>query len=191
MQVTLFRTPVLNRVLGLLAALLLKLIGWRVVGAPPACEKYVLIGAPHTSNWDFPLMLMAVLKLRLDVHWLGKDSLFPPPFAGLMRWLGGIAIDRSKTNRRVAQLVELYQRSRSLVVLIPPEGTRARVERWKSGFYHIAQGAGVPIVLGFVDAGRREVGLGPLFQPSGDFDADMVRIQEFYRDKTGIRPQRD
>jgi 1-acyl-sn-glycerol-3-phosphate acyltransferase len=189
MQKTVFRTPLLSPLLSSFAALLLKLIGWRVVGVRPTLSKYVLIGAPHTSNWDFPLMLMAVLKLRMDVHWLGKDSLFPKPVGGLMRWLGGIAIDRSKTNRRVEQLVALYQRSEELAIVIPPEGTRAKVAQWKSGFYHIARGAGVPIVLGYVDAAMREVGLGPLFYPSGDFERDLTEIQKFYRTKQGIRPE--
>jgi 1-acyl-sn-glycerol-3-phosphate acyltransferase len=187
MSNTVFRTPLLNRALGALASLLLRLAGWRVVGGQPDARKYVLIGAPHTSNWDFPLMLMAVLKLRLDVHWLGKDSLFPRPVAGVMRWLGGIAVDRSKSNRLVDQLVALYRENEELVMLIPPEGTRSRVERWKSGFYHIARGAGVPIALGYVDAARREVGIGPLFFPSGDFGADLAEIQAFYADKTGLR----
>jgi len=184
---TLFRTPVLRSALGGLSSLILRIAGWRVVGSVPERQRYVLIAAPHTSNWDFPLMLMAVLKLGMDLHWLGKDSLFARPFGGLMRWLGGIAIDRSKSNERVAQLAALYSRSEELVLLIPPEGTRSKVERWKSGFYYIALGAGVPIQLGFIDAGRRELGFGPLFQPTGDFAADLERIQAFYSDKRGIR----
>lgn len=184
---TVFRTPLLSRLLRGLATVSLKLSGWRVVGARPTQEKYVLIAAPHTSNWDFLLMLLAVLKLRLDVHWLGKDALFAAPFGGLMRWLGGVPVDRSKTNDRVRQLVDLYGASEQLVILITPEGTRSSVERWKSGFYYIAAGAGVPIMLGFVDAGRRELGLGSLFYPTGDLVADMQQIQAFYRDKQGIR----
>lgn len=188
--ITLFRTPLLSRALGLLASLILRLSGWRVVGAPPAAvKKYVLIGAPHTSNWDFPLMLLGVLRLGLDVHWLGKDSLFPRPVGGLMRWLGGIPVDRSRADNRVAQLVDLYRSREELVVLITPEGTRSKVERWKSGFYRVAAAAGVPIVLGYVDAGRRELGMGEVFYPSGDFAADLPRIQAFYRDKRGIRPE--
>lgn len=187
MQRTLFRTPLLKPALGVFARLLLRLLRWRLVGAAPAAPRYVLIAAPHTSNWDFPLMLLVVLRLGLDLHWLGKDSLFAWPFGGLMRWLGGIAIDRSKANDRVAQLAALYGRREALVLLIPPEGTRARVERWKSGFYHIARGAEVPIQLGFIDAGRRELGFGPLFHPTGDFAADVAVIQAFYTDKRGLR----
>lgn len=184
---SLFRTPVLQPLLALLAVGLLRLIGWKVVGGLPANNKYVLIGAPHTSNWDFPLMLLAVLKVGMDVHWLGKKNLFPFPFAGFMRWLGGIPVDRSKSNNLVDQLVALFGRRDELILLIPPEGTRSQVERWKSGFYYVAQGAGVPILLGFIDSSRRELGFGPLFYPTGDYAADLVAIQEFYRDKRGVR----
>lgn len=184
---TLFRVPVLSQLLKLIATILLKVIGWRVVGELPAERKYVLIGAPHTSNWDFPLMLLAVLKIGMDVHWLGKSSLFPPIIGSIMRWLGGIAVDRSKNNNLVAQLIELYNARDELVLIIPPEGTRSKVERWKSGFYHVAAGAGVPILLGFVDASRKELGFGPLFYPAQDFDTDLPKIQAFYADKRGIR----
>ncbi len=186
---TLFRVPILSQLLKVIACALLRVIGWRVVGTLPSQRKYVLIGAPHTSNWDFPLMLLAVLTVGMDVHWLGKKSLFPPVLGSVMRWLGGIAVDRSKNNNLVAQLVELLDARDELVVLIPPEGTRAKVERWKSGFYHVAKGAGVPILLGFVDASRKELGFGPLFYPTQDYETDLPKIQEFYRDKRGIRVQ--
>jgi 1-acyl-sn-glycerol-3-phosphate acyltransferase len=184
---TLFRVPILTQVLKLIAIILLKVTGWRVVGTLPAERKYVLIGAPHTSNWDFPLMLLAVLKVGMDVHWLGKDSLFPPVLGGIMRWLGGIAVDRSKNNNLVAQLVELFNARDELVVIVPPEGTRSKVERWKSGFYHVSAGANVPILLGFVDASRKELGFGPMFYPSDGYDADLPKILAFYADKRGIR----
>lgn len=186
---TLFRVPILSQLLKLLATALLRISGWRVVGALPSERKYVLIGAPHTSNWDFPLMLLAVLKIGMDVHWLGKSTLFPPIIGGIMRWLGGVAVDRSKNNNLVGQLVDLFRARDELVVLIPPEGTRAKVERWKSGFYHVAAGAGVPILLGFVDASRKELGFGPLFYPTQDYESDLPKIQKFYRDKRGIRAE--
>jgi 1-acyl-sn-glycerol-3-phosphate acyltransferase len=108
-------------------------------------------------------MLLAVLKIGMDVHWLGKSSLFAFPFARLMRWLGGIPVDRSKNNNLVDQLIDLYRQRDELVLIIPPEGTRAQVERWKSGFYYVAQGAGAPILLGFIDSSRKQLGFGPLF----------------------------
>ncbi len=186
---TVFSTPVITPALRLVSRVVLRLIGWRVMGVAPAHNRYVLIGAPHTSNWDFPLMLMAILVLRMEVRWMGKNSLFPAPFGGLMRWLGGLPVDRSRANNTVAQMIEAYRNSGELVVLIPPEGTRSRVERWKTGFYHIAHGADVPILLGFLDAGRRQLGFGPLFYPCGDLEDDLYQIQAFYRDKRGIRAE--
>ncbi|MGM0634073.1 MAG: lysophospholipid acyltransferase family protein [Pseudomonadota bacterium] len=186
---TIFNTPVLTPLLRLLAIGLLKLIRWRSIGEPPECRKFVLIGAPHTSNWDFPIMLLVVLKLRLRLYWMGKKSLFPVPFGTLMRWLGGIPIDRSRSHNTVDQIVELYRRQDELVILVPPEGTRRRVEQWKTGFYHIANNAGVPIMMGYLDAAPREAGLADFFEPTGHLDRDMRDIRAFYADKTGIRPE--
>lgn len=186
---TIFNTPVLTPLLRLLAIGLLKLIRWRSIGEPPACRKFVLIGAPHTSNWDFPIMLLVVLKLRLRLYWMGKKSLFPFPFANLMRWLGGIPIDRSRSHNTVDQIVELYRQQDELVILVPPEGTRRKVEQWKTGFYYIANNAGVPIMMGYLDAARREAGLADFFEPTGNQEKDMRAIREFYSDKTGIRPE--
>lgn len=184
---TVFRTPVIRTLLRFASSLGLRAAGWRVTGTPPTEKKFVLCGAPHTSNWDFPLMLMVMLKLGMDVHWMGKDSLFRFPFGGLMRWLGGIPIDRSRSNNTVAQMIEVYNKASDLMVLIPPEGTRSRVQRWKTGFYHIAYGAQVPIQLGFLDARTRTAGFGPLFWPSGDIERELPQIQTFFADKQGLR----
>lgn len=184
---TIFNTPVLRPVLAAFAGLVLKIIGWRVVGSLPDERRFVLIGAPHTSNWDFPLMLMAVLVARLDVHWMGKHTLFPWPLSGFMQWLGGVPVDRRQANNTVSAMVARFQSGDDWVLLIPPEGTRAQVERWKTGFYHIAHGASVPIVRGYIDASKKELGFGPLFRTTGDVDADMPEIQRFYADKRGLR----
>lgn len=189
MRRTIFSTPLLTPLLRLLALLLLKLVGWRPIGEPPAEKRFVLIGAPHTSNWDFPLMLAVVLKLRLRLYWMGKDSLFRFPFGGLMRWLGGIPVDRSKSNNTVDQIVRLYQSQDSLIILIPPEGTRSRVKRWKTGFYHIANNAGIPILMGYLDARHKEAGLADFFHPTNNPEEDMARIRAFYADKKGIRAE--
>lgn len=186
---TVFSTPILTPCLRLIARGLLRLIGWRCVGTTPEKQHFVLIGAPHTSNWDFPLMLMAVLLLRLRLNWMGKDTLFRFPFGGLMRWLGGITIDRSRSHNMVGQIAQMYKSSEELVILIPPEGTRKKVEHWKTGFYHIANNAGVPILLGYIDCNTRQLGLADFFQPSGDIEADMVAIRSFYADKRGVRPE--
>ena len=189
MRTTVFSTPILTPLLRALAIVILKLMGWTAIGKEIPNPKVVLIGAPHTSNWDFPLMLLVVLKLRLRVFWMGKNTLFRFPFGGLMRWLGGIPIDRSKPNNVVQQITDEYARQSELVVLIPPEGTRSKVERWKTGFYHIANNAGVPILLGYVDAPKKEAGLADFFTPTGDVEKDMREIQAFYASKGGLKPE--
>lgn len=186
-SLTVFSTPVVAHILRFVSAIGLKLSGWRTVGEPPALKKYVLIAAPHTSNWDFPLMLQVVLKYRLDVHWMGKHSLFPFPFGGIMRWLGGIPINRTAAHNTVEQAAAAFGRSQELVLLITPEGTRGKVDRWKAGFYHIAQRVDLPIQLAFVDAATKTVGFGPLFYPTGDYEADLAEIRAFYQGKAGIR----
>lgn len=169
--------------------MMLGIMGWKARGKELDHQRFVLIGAPHTSNWDFPLMLMVVLKLRLRVFWMGKHTLFPFPFGGLMKWLGGIPIDRSASHNVVSETVRLYREHDELVVLIPPEGTRKRVSKWKTGFYHIANLAEVPILLGYVDAAEREAGIADFFNPSGDLEKDMEQIRAFYGKKTGIRAE--
>jgi 1-acyl-sn-glycerol-3-phosphate acyltransferase len=188
MRRTVFNTPVITPLLRLLAIVLLKLIGWKAVGRPVEGARFVLIGAPHTSNWDFPLMLMVVLKLRLRVFWMGKHTLFPFPVGWFMRWLGGIPVNRSKAQNLVEQTVQQYREHPQLVVLVPPEGTRAKVKEWKTGFYHIAVNAGVPILMGYVDAATKQAGLADFFHPTGDIETDMPAIRAFYADKVGLNP---
>jgi 1-acyl-sn-glycerol-3-phosphate acyltransferase len=187
MKKTIFSTPVINSFFHYLSRLILKLTGWRVQGRIPEHRRFVLIGAPHTSNWDFILMLLAVFTQRVDVHWMGKDAIFKPPFAGFMRWLGGISIDRSQANNTVQQMLEHYRKNDELIVVMTPEGTRSKVERWKTGFYHIATGAEVPIILGYIDVATKTLGFGTVYNPSGDLEKDMPEIMDFYADKTGIR----
>ena len=189
MKKTIFTTPLVNTGFHVLSRLILKLSGWRIQGQLPSHRRFVLIGAPHTSNWDFILMLLAVFVLRIDVHWMGKDKIFKPPFAGFMRWLGGISIDRSQANNTVEQMIDHYRQHDELIILMTPEGTRSKVERWKTGFYHIAKGAEVPIMLGYLDAATKTLGFGEMFIPTGDIDADMAAIQQFYADKQGLRPE--
>jgi 1-acyl-sn-glycerol-3-phosphate acyltransferase len=182
MHTTLFTTPGVNTVLRALSRAFLKLNGWRIEGALPATSrKAVLIAAPHTSNWDLPYTLMAGFVLGLRLHWMGKASLFRFPFGPVMRWLGGIAVDRSKRNDLVAASAQAIRDADGPVQLVvPPEGTRGRTRHWKTGFYFIAQQAGVPIVLAFMDYERKVAGLGPEFVPTGDVERDMDEIKRFY-----------
>lgn len=188
MQRTIFDTPLVNVFMRWLSRLLLHLGGWRVRGCAPAAPKYVLIAAPHTSNWDFPLTLMVCFALRLNVYWMGKASLFPPFVGGLVRWLGGIPVNRESRRNLVKSTVDAFNGQQRLTVILSPEGTRSQVTRWKTGFYYIALGAGVPVALGYLDFKRKIAGVDRLFQPSGDLDADMLEIQAFYAGITGRNP---
>ncbi len=182
MHRTIFTTPIVNTVLRAFSLAFLKLAGWQVQGALPAqAQKSVLIAAPHTSNWDLPYTLMVAFVLRLNIYWMGKASIFNFPFGPLMRWLGGIAVDRSKTNNLVLASAQAIQAAEgALQLVVPPEGTRSKTRYWKTGFYHIAVTAQVPIVLAYMDYQRKISGLGPVFVPSGDVEADMVQIKAFY-----------
>jgi 1-acyl-sn-glycerol-3-phosphate acyltransferase len=182
MQRTVFETPVVNSLLRALSRAGLRLAGWRLEGALPAqAERCVIIGAPHTSNWDMPYTLMAAFALRLNVRWMGKASLFRPPFGGLMRWLGGIEVRRDQAENRVAASIAALKAAQTpLQLVLSPEGTRARTSQWRTGFYYIALGAEIPIVLAYIDYHDKRVGLGPVFTPSKDVDRDMAAIKAFY-----------
>ena len=183
---TIYTTPIFREALSLVARLFLRIKGWKVTGETPQYKKYILIAAPHTSNWDFVFMLCVVLSRKMDARWMGKQQLFKPPFHGVMKWLGGIAIERSKTNNTVDSMVNAFQSTPSLTLLITPEGTRSKVKEWKTGFYRIATAAEIPIVLGFIDASTKTCGFGDTFNPSGDIDEDMQKIKANYKDKTGL-----
>ena len=182
MHHTIFDTPIVNTLLRGLSIAFLRLTGWKVVGElPPEAAKSVLIAAPHTSNWDLPYTLMVCFVLRLNVYWIGKSSLFKPPFRGVMMWLGGIPVDRSQSNNLVAaSSAAIVQATKSLQLIVPPEGTRSGTRYWKTGFYYIAAGAGVPIVMAYLDYDKKIGGLGPVFTTTGDIDADMAAIKAFY-----------
>jgi 1-acyl-sn-glycerol-3-phosphate acyltransferase len=182
MHRTIFTTPVVNTLLRSLSVAFLKFTGWKVEGSlPPEASKAVLIAAPHTSNWDLPYTLMVAFTLRLNIYWMGKQSIFKPPFRGVMRWLGGIEVNRDQSTNLVAASAQAIQEADGMVQLVvPPEGTRSKVRYWKTGFYYIAMGAKVPIVMAYMDYSQKRTGLGPLFYPSGDIDADMLVIKAFY-----------
>ena len=179
-----------RRLLRAIGALWLKLAGWTVEGELPPVRKAVVIAAPHTSNWDMPFMLAVAFVCGVRPAWLGKRELFRWPFGGLMRWLGGIPVVRGTSGNLVAQVVERFAREESLFLVVPPSGTRSRARHWKSGFYYIARGAGVPLIPSFLDYRRRVGGLGPAFLPSDDVVADMGRLRAFYRDVHARFPER-
>jgi len=158
----------------------LPLPGWKFEGRVPEEKKYVVLAVPHTSNWD-GLVLMAVTQgIGLKLAWMIKDSWLKGPMGPILRRLGAVGIDRSQRGNVVAQMVARFNAESSLVLAIPPEGTRSRVEYWKSGFYHIAREANVPVVPGYLDYARKRAGLGPALWMTGDVKSDMDRIRGFY-----------
>ncbi|GAA6140653.1 lysophospholipid acyltransferase family protein [Hydrogenophaga sp. 5NK40-0174] len=182
MHRTIFTTPVVNTLLRTFSVAFLKLTGWRIEGALPAeAAKSVFIAAPHTSNWDLPYTLMVAFALRLNPYWMGKHTLFKGLAGPVMRWLGGIAVNRDQANNLVAASAQAIRDADSpLQLIVPPEGTRSKTRYWKTGFYHIARTAEVPIVMAYMDYATKRSGLGPLFEPTGDVEADMSAIKAFY-----------
>ncbi|MDP2250587.1 MAG: lysophospholipid acyltransferase family protein [Hydrogenophaga sp.] len=182
MHRTIFTTPVVNTLLRAFSIGFLKVTGWRVEGSLPAhASRSVLIAAPHTSNWDLPYTLMVAFALRLNIRWMGKQGIFRAPFGGVMRWLGGIPVNREQsTNLVAASAKAIREADGPLQLIVPPEGTRSKTRYWKTGFYYIAREAQVPIVMAYMDYERKISGLGPLFEPNGDVEADMAAIKAFY-----------
>lgn len=172
-----------------LGRLFLRATGWSMSGEVPTPRRFVLIAAPHTSNWDLAYMLAMGWIYGVKIRWMGKHTLFRPPMGWVLTAVGGMPIDRRSPHGVVEQMAQRFAEHDELILAVPAEGTRARREYWKSGFYEIAKAAGVPIVLGFLDFGRKIGGLGPALVPSGDTTADMDFIREFYRDKTGKHPE--
>jgi 1-acyl-sn-glycerol-3-phosphate acyltransferase len=177
-----------TRLAASLGRFMLGLFGWRIEGAFPDAPKFVLIVAPHTSNWDFPVGLMAKFALRLDVRFLAKRSLFWFPLGLFLRAMGGIAIDRSAAADVAATSAREFARREKLVLVITPEGTRSRVERWKSGFYRIALAAKVPMALAVFDYPARVVRLGPAFEATGNYEADLAAIQSHVKASMARHP---
>lgn len=167
----------------------LKLMGWRIEGQMPALDKFVVIGAHHTSNWDFVIFIAVKFVLRLNARWFGKHSIFIWPFAGLLKAWGGIPIHRHLRLNVVEQAIQAFHSHEQFILVLSPEGTRKKVERWRMGFYHIARGAGVPIVPGALDYRNRRVVIGPAFQPTGDVDADIRTLLAFFRPYEPKKPE--
>jgi len=187
---TIFNTPILSGIFHYLATFIMRLVGWRVHGRLPDLPKFVLTGAPHTSNWDFVLFLGVIFNLRANVRFMGKAELFRFPFGWFFRYCGGVPVDRKKSTGLVEQMVDACNKSDRFILTIAPEGTRHHVTEWKRGFYHIAKGAGIPIVIAIVDGKHKTVRVGQVFQPTEDIEADMKSIQGFFEGVVGINPRR-
>jgi 1-acyl-sn-glycerol-3-phosphate acyltransferase len=176
--------PLLQR----LAHFALGLAGWHIVGGVPPVPKFVAIVAPHTSNWDFPLGVLVMFALDLRVHWFGKDSLFRSPLGPLFRRLGGRPVNREKPEGVVDEMAAIVRAEPRFILALAPEGTRKRVARWRTGFYHIAERAGIPVVPVSFDWSRREVTIGEPMHPTGNLPADVAALQRRYRREMGRNP---
>ncbi len=184
------RPPDTSLFFAVIAGFILRLFGWTVGSLPPNYPKMVVIGAPHTSNWDGLIMVLFALVLRVRLEWVGKHTLFRFPFGSLMRLAGGVPLNRSTTKNAVDQAIQVFNERDKMALVVAPEGTRGKVDYWKTGFYYIALGAKVPIVMGYVDYGRKRAGLGPAVIPSGDIEADLEHFRAFYADITPRHPEK-
>lgn len=167
----------------------LRALGWRIEGEIPDLPKFVVAVAPHTSNWDFVVGVAAMFALDLRLTFIGKHTLFRPPFERALRWIGGIPVDRSSAHGVVADLVRAFGEVERRVLVIAPEGTRKPVARFRTGFLHIARGAGVPVLLATLDYGARCVRFGPLVSAGPDVEADRRRIEAHFAPIRGKRPR--
>lgn len=172
--------PVARFVRRLLLAMY-RIRGWKAVGVVPEPRRFILIAAPHTSNWDFVNFLGLTADLKIRPHFMAKLSLFRWPLGGFIRQMGGVAVDRRGGGNVVQQMVDEFARRTEFMLTVAPEGTRGKTQKWRTGFYQIAMAAKVPMVVGMMDYGTKTGGLGPLIWPSGDFRADMLKVLEVYR----------
>jgi 1-acyl-sn-glycerol-3-phosphate acyltransferase len=172
-----------------LARALLGLFGWSVIEPPERPTHAVIVGFPHTSNWDGVLALLTKVALGLPANWVGKDTLFCGPIGGIMRWLGGIPIDRSAPQGFVAQMAAEFTSRPNFLLVMAPEGTRSLTKGWKSGFYRIAREANVPVALAFVDYARREAGILAYLSMTGDPAVDIAAIAAHYEGRAGKHPE--
>ena len=168
----------------------LRLFGWEIRGTRPPISKYVAILAHHTSLWDGPLLIAMSFYFQIPAYWIAKDSLFRGPTGPLLRRFGGVPINRSSSQNIVEQVIQIFEKNDEFVLALAPEGTREATTCWKTGFYHMAQGAKVPIAMVYIDYEKKICGMGPLIDPTGDMIADLKEIAVFYEDVKGKHPGR-
>lgn len=187
---TVHDTPVWKTVMRWLALMIFRCSGWKPEGERPHLSRYVIIAAPHTSNWDFLYTICLAFILEIKPFIMMKAAWFRWPMGPFLRWLGAIPVDRSRSTRVVARSIRAFREDPRMVLVVPPAGTRRKVMYWKTGFYHIARGANVPIVLGYLDYRRKVGGIGPVVHPTGNMEADMKIIRDFYADISGKYPMK-
>ncbi|OUW00626.1 MAG: hypothetical protein CBD16_06435, partial [Betaproteobacteria bacterium TMED156] len=168
---------------------ILNFFSWKIKNLPPVIEKYVLVAAPHTSNWDFAIMILTSLATQIKLRWMGKKSLFTWPFSEFMTALGGVPIDRSKRDAVVWQTAKKIKNSKQFVLVVPPEGTRSHTEFWKTGFLHISRSANVPIVFSYMDYEKKEIGFSEPINEKLDEKEILLLANNFYKNITGLYPE--
>ncbi len=190
MKITSLSHPKGNNFQRWLSLNFLKLIGWRADGKVPDVPKFIMILAPHTSNWDLLLILSILNVLGIKFYWFGKKEIFRWPVRGFFEWLGGIPIHRGLRQNMVQQTTEIIQSREQIIIGISPEGTRSKTKYWKTGFYRIAYQAGIPISFAYLDYARKTGGLGPTIHPTGEIEEDMKLIRQFYGEITAKYPEK-
>lgn len=174
-----------------LAKFILRLFGWNTNGAlPEGIHKAVIVSAPHTSTWDFIIGRLTFWAIRVNIRFLIKKEAFVFPFGPLLKGLGGLPVERGNASSMVDQVVKMFRKEKSLVVVITPEGTRKRVDKWKKGFYIIALRAKVPIALSYINYGNKTGGIGPIITPSGNYEEDLKFMEDFYKNMVACHPDR-
>ena len=168
---------------------ILNLFGWQIIGRPPEIKKYVVIVAPHTSNWDFFIFLLLKFSYKLKLNFIGKHTIFIGPIGWVLRKIGGLPVIRSQNHNIVDSIVDAFNENENMIFALSPEGTRSYKDHWKSGFYHIAVNAKVPLQTGFLDKKTKTLGFGPLLELTGDKNIDLKKLQNIYGDKQGIKPE--
>jgi 1-acyl-sn-glycerol-3-phosphate acyltransferase len=168
----------------------LRLFGWQVVRNLPPKNKYIVVGAWHTSNWDFPLAVLAAGAMGLKLNFIGKQELTQGKLRWLMKGLGVIGVDRSQRNQFVQKVAQLFEDSQELRIVVPAEGTRSKSEYWRTGFYYMALAAKVPIAFGFIDSVKKQIGINGYFVPSGNRDEDLQKVIDFFKNKKGLKPHK-
>lgn len=174
--------------LSLLSKWILELLGWRTRAEFPETKKYIIIAAPHTSNWDFPLGILASKALKVNARWIGKHTIFRWPFGWFFRAIGGTPVNRGLKTDLINQIAALFSQTDELIMALAPEGTRSKTDHWKTGFWHIAKTANVPIAMAYLDFGRKQVGLGGTFYPGDSIEKDFEKIRDFYKGHRGKNP---
>ena len=179
-----------SKILRKIARFGINISGWTIKGKVPDEERIVIIAAPHTSNWDFILAMLAIFGLNIKVRWLGKHSIFKPGFKKFFEWLGGIPVYRDNPSSLIENVVNIVKKERSIVIAMTPEGTRKKVKRWKTGFLRIAKQTHSKILLISIDAPTKSIEIGKIFNPTGNSDEDLAYIQKYYSTFRGINPQK-